>query len=166
MQIDNVVVSVTAAEMPGLDGSAAGYVEIIRRAGTRTLKRPRGSFRLQRPIRIDDGDAWITADPADVTTYRYELEYDDGPIARQSHECEMSVAHFENHLALARTFVTAEQAAMLRASGVGGHVTTADLVMIDDHGQPIDTIWRIENECAAHKNARLDRWTSRSSVST
>ena len=83
--------------------------------------------------------------------YRYELDYDDGPIARQSYECFSTPEHFAEQLAGARTFVTRQQADMLRASGVGGHVTTADLVMIDDDGQPIDTVWRMENECAAHK---------------
>ncbi len=155
MQIDNVLIAVTAREMPGLDGSAAGYVEMIRHAGTRTLQRPRGAFRIAAPLRIVDGDAWIAAEPNDNSVYGYELDYDDGPIRRQSYACQKTIEHFGNHLAAARTFVTADQAAKLRQSGVGLHVTTADLVMIDEDGRPIDTTWRMADECAAHKTLDL-----------
>lgn len=53
--IDNVTVDIDGVELPGLDGSAVGFVEVLKRAGIQIQDRPRRLFRIREPIWIAEG---------------------------------------------------------------------------------------------------------------
>jgi len=57
---------------------------------------------------------------------------------------------FATQLAPARTFVFEQEAAELRARGLGQHLTPRDLLVIGATG-PIDNEYRFADECARHK---------------
>lgn len=153
LQVDNCVVEVDGEEIPGMDGSSAEYVRVLRAAGMVVQAAARQRFVIDRTFRVGDESSWIEVSPVSEgqAIYEYHLDYGDvSPIRPQAYRGWLSSHTFERDLAGARTFVTTEQVRKLHAEGVGTHVGTQDLLVFGEHGL-IDNRLRYEDECARHK---------------
>ena len=157
LEIDNCICEINAEELPALDGSSLAYVEQLSNAGLIVQAAPREQLVIRDRYRIGTVDGWVEARPskAGEKYFEYQLSFDDAtPIAPQAFGIELTPDRFTREVASARTFVTAEQAAQIRASGVALHVTNQDLLVISDCG-PVDNEFRFRNECARHKTLDL-----------
>ncbi len=153
LEIDNCIVEVDAEELPGLDGSAAAYVDALRSAGLVIQAAPKAQLIVDRTIRIGTAANWLEVSPSPdgYSHFEYQLDYGPGsPIKPQTYRSRMSAETFCRDIASARTFVTAEQVAQLREAGVAEHVTGKDLLVFDQQG-PVGNLLRYPNECARHK---------------
>jgi len=157
LAIDNCRVEVDRQELPGLDGSAAGYVDVLRSAGLVMQGQSRRRIVVDRPLRVGDAGGWVEAlpSPDGMMHLEYRLDYGgDSPIRPQTFRCVLTPENFCRDLAPARTFVTKEQATQLRQAGLGKHVTNRDLLVFGDSG-PVDNLLRYVDECARHKTLDL-----------
>jgi len=152
MGVDCCLVRVSAEEMPGLDGSALGFVEALEQAGVEELGAPIDPLVVEEPIRLADGQAWVEAGPPrhPGLTIEYELDYGPGPIGRQAFSLRVAPDTYRTELAAARTFISTADADRLRASGLGLTVTPRDLLVFGAEG-PIDNELRWPDECVRHK---------------
>jgi UDP-3-O-[3-hydroxymyristoyl] N-acetylglucosamine deacetylase len=152
LEIDCCLVRVTAEELPGLDGSARGFVQALDEAGIERLGSPFEPLVVRSPCRVGDDDAWIEALPPvhPGLSVEYSLDYGPGPIGRQTLCFRLSPAAYRAELAAARTFLLQSQAEELQAAGLAREVTTADLVVFGADG-PIDNPLRWPDECVRHK---------------
>lgn len=157
LEIDNCLVEIDREELPGLDGSSQAYVDALRSAGLIVQARVRPRLVVTETFRLEQEGAWIEASPSPVRAshFEYHLSYDDGtPIEPQTYGVDLTPHRFAAGIAGARTFVTADQAARLRASGVASHVTNQELIVWGPDG-PIDNELRYPDECARHKTLDL-----------
>jgi UDP-3-O-acyl N-acetylglucosamine deacetylase len=157
LQVDNCVVEVDGEELPGLDGSSGPFVDALRSVGMVLQGAARQRLIIDRTIRVEENGGFIEASPTPDghPVFEYHLDYGDAsPIKRQCYRGALSPHTFAREVALARTFVTAEQVVALRAQGVGGHVTHRDLLVFDRDGL-VDNELRFLNECARHKTLDL-----------
>lgn len=153
LQIDNCVVEVDREEMPGLDGSSAGFVAALRTAGLVMQASRRARLVVDRVCRVGDAENWVEVAPtsANCMEVEYRLDYGSGsPIPKQNYRCQVTVDSFVRELAPARTFVTEEQATILRSRGVAAHVTNRDLLVFGKDG-PVGNLLRYHDECSRHK---------------
>lgn len=153
LQIDNCEIGVSAAEMPGCDGSALPFVEVLLRAGIVKQGVPRPVRLLTRVISVEDRESWFEARPGvgRECFLRYLLDYGpDGPIGRQSFGLTLTPESFCRELAPCRTFLLKQEADWLLAQGLGQRTTPRDLLLFDENG-PIDNQLRFPDECVRHK---------------
>lgn len=152
LRVDNCLVYVDRAEMPGLDGSSRPFVEAILRAGLVRQAAFQPAIVIEKTIRVGDDKAWLLAEPAaGGCQLTYELHYPDDPaIGEQACSARLEPAVFEHEIAAARTFVTQDEAELLRQQGLGRRVSFRDLLVFDSRG-PVDNRLRYPNECARHK---------------
>ena len=152
--IDCCEVGLTAAELPGLDGSAAAYVQAIDQAGIVSLDRPINPLVVTKPILISEPDspARIEALPPTIPglSVSYDLEYPGQPIPPQQFGTAITPQRYRTELAAARTFLPEEDAQRLQASGRGLTVSTSDLLVFGPAG-PIGNTLHWPDECARHK---------------
>ncbi len=150
--IDCCVVRVSAEELPGLDGSAQAFVEALDAAGVEDLAAPSVPLVVEETIRVGDETSWVEASPPRFAglSVEYELDYGPGPIGRQTLSLRVTPDSYREGLAAARTFISADDAAALRAAGRGLHVTPRDLLVFGERG-PIDNPLRWPDECVRHK---------------
>ena len=66
MGIDNAYVEIDNLEVPILDGSGLPFVELLRRAGSRTYRRRRRFMRIRRPVTVEAQGKRISILPATV----------------------------------------------------------------------------------------------------
>ena len=161
LQIDNAVVEITAMELPGLDGSALAFVEALSTCGLVLQSKRRPVLEIDQSYRIGNGRGWVQVDPIDAAQgdrthdpvrYTYQLSYDDDtPIAPQVFTATGRPSTYIRSIAPARTFITAAQADAIRASGMAGHVSDTDLIVIDVNGAARGNQLRFDNEFARHK---------------
>lgn len=151
--IDNLIIHLDAAELPGLDGSSLPYVQALQSAGIQAGSQPRRTMVLDQPVVVRHDDTIITAMPSDQPGLQvlYELDYPQHPqIGRQLGTFDQATQDYISHIAPARTFVLDVEAQALRARGLGTHLTAADVLVIGPQG-PIDNSYRFADEPVRHK---------------
>jgi UDP-3-O-[3-hydroxymyristoyl] N-acetylglucosamine deacetylase/3-hydroxyacyl-[acyl-carrier-protein] dehydratase len=154
--IDNLQIELTGNEIPGMDGSCLPLVERLRSAGIVEQPAEREAFVIDEVIRVVEGDAELVAlppfDPAsEVLEVSYDLDYGSRtPIRRQVYRVIITPENFEANIAPARTFVLEQEAAELRAAGLGTHLGYEDIVVFGKDG-PIGNALRFPDECVRHK---------------
>jgi UDP-3-O-[3-hydroxymyristoyl] N-acetylglucosamine deacetylase len=150
-------VEMDAEELPALDGSSVAFSKQLRNSGLIVQAKSKRQLVIRDRYRIGSQTGWIEAAPPrkNECYFEYQLSFDDAtPIAPQGFGIELTPDRFHREVAAARTFVTAEQAEQIRASGLAAHVTNQDLLVISQDG-PVDNTYRFTNECARHKTLDL-----------
>ena len=61
--IDNILIEIDGPELPGLDGSAMGFFEILKRAGIESQGVPKKVYQVRSPLWIEHDDAMIMVLP-------------------------------------------------------------------------------------------------------
>jgi len=153
LQINNCEIYVTAAEMPGLDGSSQPLVDALLKAGIHQQHAPRERLVVKQTLRLGNDSTWVAAEPptGDGLRITSHIDYSGvSAIGRQTTRLEVTPESFAVNLASARTFVLEEEARMMRSQGLGDHLTYGDLLVFGEHG-PIDNQLRYEDECVRHK---------------
>src|SRR6185369_6413510 len=92
--IDNLLVDVSGEELPGLDGSAKQFVELLERAGRVVLPARRAPIRIEAPIRVEDGSRWLQVLPSDTLRISYTLDNDHPAIGLQALSLEITESTF------------------------------------------------------------------------
>jgi len=153
LRIDNCTVELDGPEPPGLDGSAAGFVEKLIRAGAVVQSARRVVYGVSAPLVVAGTRATITLHPPEGTGLRISYLLDYGPTAsipRQGFTVDFTPENFVREVAFCRTFLTEAEAHELRARGVGTHVTPAEVLVFGPRG-PIGNRLRFADEPARHK---------------
>jgi UDP-3-O-[3-hydroxymyristoyl] N-acetylglucosamine deacetylase len=131
LEIDNVIVELSASEVPIMDGSAKPFVAAILEAGIVRQPVERSVITITRAFEVRDGDGWIAAEPASQLEIHNTVEYDHPAIGRQVLEYrDEGPAVFAATLAAARTFGFLSDVEQLKASGysLGGSLDNAVVV--------------------------------------
>ena len=130
--VDNVYVELDALELPILDGSSQPYIDLLARAGTRTLRRRRRYIRVTKPLEFSDGDRRIGIYPSEEFRVHCFVDYAHPAVGPQEVEMIVDRESFSRELARARTFGFMKDFPGLQAMGLirGGAVENA--IVLDD----------------------------------
>ena len=71
--IDNLIIELDAEELPGLDGSALPFLEIIKGAGINELEALRSYFSPKEPLYMEEGDSSLMILPANDFRVSYTM---------------------------------------------------------------------------------------------
>lgn len=102
--IDNLYIDIDSLEVPIVDGSARCFVELIRQAGVRELKKERTFLKVVRPFRIEEEDKFIAIEPSGTFRVTYEIDFAHPAIGRQRLDLEITPQTYAGEIAFARTF--------------------------------------------------------------
>lgn len=155
--IDNMIVDITAEEVPILDGSAAAFVFLLQSAGIVRQDAPRRFVKVTKPIEVRTGTGknlkWARLDPLHGYTLKFEIEFDHPAVdgTDQAVTFDYGSGRYARDIARARTFGFTKDIEMLRGSGLalGGGLDNA-IVMDDDKILNLDGL-RLDAEFARHK---------------
>ena len=149
LQVDNLRVEMTGAEMPGLDGSAKTLADLFVQSGLVEQAARVRTFRLEDPLFVRDGAATLVALPAERPglTVQYIAAFNDPEVEGGSFHLELTPEAFLNEIAPARTFCLASEVESLRAAGLGKGATRENTVVLGDP----ETVLRMPGEPVRHK---------------
>jgi len=128
--VDNVLIDVDADEMPILDGSAAPYIEAIRRAGIAPQNAARRDLVIEAAIEVSDGARSIRAEPHEGRLLSVDIDFEAGAIGAQAVRLDLDDERDLARLARARTFCRLSDIDAMRANGLarGGSLDNAIVV--------------------------------------
>ncbi|MEO0651736.1 MAG: UDP-3-O-acyl-N-acetylglucosamine deacetylase, partial [Planctomycetota bacterium] len=149
LQVDNLVVELSGSELPGMDGSALPFVELMREAGIVEQRTAVRVFKLDEPIYVRDRDATLVALPSDepALTLQYVASFDEPGARGGSITVRVDPDSFVREIAPARTFCLKSEVEALRAAGLGKGATRENTVVLGDEESEL----RMEFEPVRHK---------------
>jgi UDP-3-O-[3-hydroxymyristoyl] N-acetylglucosamine deacetylase len=164
--IDNLVIDITADEVPILDGSAASFVFLLQSAGVVMQDAPKRFMRILRPVEVREGDGatlkWARLDPFEGYKLSFEIEFDHPAVDQsgQRVEFDMGSGQYKREIARARTFGFTKDVELMRSRGLtlGGSMDNA--IVIDDYRVLNAGGLRYDDEFVKHKilDAIGDMW--------
>ena len=164
--IDNLVIDITADEVPILDGSAASFVFLLQSAGVVMQDAPKRFMRILRPVEVREGDGatlkWARLDPFEGYKLSFEIEFDHPAVDQtgQRVEFDMGSGQYKREIARARTFGFTKDVELMRSRGLtlGGSMDNA--IVVDDQRVLNAGGLRYDDEFVKHKilDAIGDMW--------
>lgn len=151
MGIDNAMIELDGPELPIMDGSAAPFVENLKKASRTRQRSCRRLLKISHPIHCQDGDRKISITPYNGLKLTCHIEFDHETVQNQSYSVILSPKKFSEEIASARTFGFIEQVEALQANGyaLGGSLKNA--VVIGPEGVINEEGLRFADEFARHK---------------
>ncbi len=151
--IDNVVVEVSASEIPIMDGSAGPFVFLIQSAGIVEQDAPKEFIRILKPVTVEHEDKKASFRPYDGFRILFSIDF-DLPVFQGrtlSAEVDFSSTTFVKEVSRARTFGFMHEIEYLRSKGLvrGGSMDNA--IVLDSNTILNEDGLRYEDEFVRHK---------------
>ena len=156
--IDNLVIDITADEVPILDGSASSFVFLLQSAGIELQKAPRRFIRVVKPVEVREGDEgpnakWARLEPFHGFKLSFEIDFDHRVVdsTGQRVEFDLGSGSYSRDIARARTFGFTKEVEYMRSKGLalGGGLDNA--IVMDDTKVLNAGGLRYDNEFVKHK---------------
>jgi UDP-3-O-[3-hydroxymyristoyl] N-acetylglucosamine deacetylase len=136
--IDNLVIDITADEVPILDGSASSFVFLLQSAGIELQNAPRRFIKVIRPVEVREGEGanvkWARLEPFHGFKLSFEIDFDHRVVdsTGQRVEFDLGSGSYSRDIARARTFGFTKEVEYMRSKGLalGGGLDNA--IVMDD----------------------------------
>ena len=151
--IDNVLIELSASEVPIMDGSAGPFVFLVQSAGIEEQNAPKRFIRIKQPVTVKDGDKWARFDPFEGFKVSFNIDFEH-PVFRnrsQTTTVDFSSTSFVKEVSRARTFGFMRDIEQLRANdlALGGSLDNA--IVLDDYRVLNEDGLRYDDEFVRHK---------------
>jgi len=149
--IDNIRISVNAAEIPIMDGSATSFCMLLDEAGIKELDKSKKIMIIKKEINYIFNDKFTKISPSKTAKYNFTIDFNHPIIGKQEYEFIFSKKDYIKHISKARTFGFLKDVQMLRNMGLalGGSLDNA--IVLDDNKMLNSDPLRYENEFVRHK---------------
>lgn len=155
--IDNLLIDITADEVPILDGSASSFVFLLQSAGIVLQQAPRRFIRVVKPVEVREGDGanakWARLEPYHGFKLSFEIDFDHRVVdsTGQRVEFDLGSGSYSRDIARARTFGFTKEVEYMRSKGLalGGGLDNA-IVMDDTKVLNVGGL-RYDDEFVKHK---------------
>ena len=151
--IDNIIVELSAPEVPIIDGSAGPFVFLIQSAGIEEQSAAKKFIKIKKKIRIKEDDKWAELSPFNGFKVDFEIGFNH-PIfnkIEQKASLDFSSTSFVKEVSRARTFGFLRDIEKLRENNLtlGGSMDNA--IVLDDFRILNEDGLRYSNEFVIHK---------------
>ena len=150
LAIDNASIEIDNLEVPILDGSSKPFIDLLREAGVRVMRRKRRYLRIRRTVTVQDGLKRISIIPDDTFRLTCEIDF-PRPIGKQSLEMEVTPERYASEIAPARTFAREVELDKLREMGLIRGASLDCAVCFTDTGVLNPGGLRFADESCRHK---------------
>lgn len=149
--IDNALVEIDGPELPSLDGSAAPFVLMLKKARPVFQDEKRVYIKILEPVQVRCEGKTLSIIPDDCFRITYSIDFDHPLIQQQSYSTTLSGETFCQQICNARTFGFLNEVESLKKNGyaLGGSLENA--IVIDNACILNEGGLRFENEFVRHK---------------
>jgi len=136
--LDNVVVQVTAAEIPILDGSAAPFVYLLQSAGLVEQNRAKKFVRIKKTVEVGEGNGpgrkWARFAPYEGFKLDFSIDFNHPAVDQTSQSASVDFADtaYVKEIARARTFGFMQDVETLRANGLALGGSMGNAIVMDE----------------------------------
>lgn len=155
--IDNLIIDITAEEVPILDGSAASFVYLLQSAGIELQAAPKRFVRIRKPVEVRHGEGpgamWARLEPYHGFKLAFEIDFNHRAVDQtgQRVEFDMGSGRYKNDIGRARTFGFTKDVEMMRSRGLGLGGSMDNAIVVDDMKVLNEGGLRYDDEFVKHK---------------
>lgn len=155
--IDNLIVDLTAEEIPIMDGSAASFVFLLQQAGRAEQSAAKKFIRVLQPVEVREGtgaqEKWARLDPMHGFKLKFFIEFNHPAIdgSGQTAEVDLSFESYIQEIARARTFGFMQDVETLRGMGLARGGSLENAIVMDEFRILNAGGLRYKNEFVRHK---------------
>ena len=155
--IDNLIIDITAEEVPILDGSASSFVFLLQSAGIELQKAPKRFLRVKKAVEVREGEGaslkWAKLEPHNGYVLTFEIEFNHPALnaTGQRVTFDMGSGRYKRDIARARTFGFTRDVEMMRARGLGLGGSMDNVIVVDDYRVLNADGLRYDDEFVKHK---------------
>jgi UDP-3-O-[3-hydroxymyristoyl] N-acetylglucosamine deacetylase len=155
--LDNLIIDITADEVPILDGSASSFVFLLQSAGIALQAAPKRFVRVIHPVEVREGEGanvkWARLDPYEGYKLSFEIDFDHPAVdsTGQRVAFDLGSGSYSRDIARARTFGFTKDVEAMRTNGLalGGGLDNA--IVMDDYKVLNTDGLRYNDEFVKHK---------------
>jgi UDP-3-O-[3-hydroxymyristoyl] N-acetylglucosamine deacetylase len=149
--IDNALIQLDGPEVPIMDGSAEPFDFLITCAGTLEQDAPRRGIKINKTIRVEEGDKFAEYTPADSAMFTFTADFDHPLIGKQERTLTMVNGNFPTQIARARTFGFLHEVDYLRSQGLAQGGSLDNAIVLDADKILNESGLRFPDEFVRHK---------------
>lgn len=155
--IDNLIVDLTAEEIPIMDGSAASFVFLLQQAGCSEQEAAKKFIRVCKPVEVREGEGanekWARLEPCHGFRLKFFIEFNHPAIdgSGQTAEVDLSFESYIQEIARARTFGFMQDVETLRGMGLARGGSLENAIVMDEFRILNRGGLRYRNEFVRHK---------------
>lgn len=155
--IDNLIVDVTAEEIPIMDGSAASFVFLLQQAGSAEQEAAKQFIRVLKPVEVREGqgkqEKWARLEPHHGFRLKFFIEFNHPAIdgTGQTADVDLSFESYIEEVARARTFGFMQDVETLRGMGLARGGSLENAIVMDEFRILNAGGLRYQNEFVRHK---------------
>ena len=151
LEVDNIIIELDGEELPVLDGSAQGWVELLDKAGIAEQADPRKSIKILKEVVVKEGNSAASVKPAGQFNLHVFVHY-GADIPPQKNDFSGTAFEFRRELAKARTFCFEKDVEYMQSMGLAKGGTLENAVVFDENGKPLNEEGlRYKDEPLRHK---------------
>ncbi len=155
--IDNLIIDITAEEVPILDGSASSFVFLLQSAGIELQNEAKQFIRVLKTVEVRDGQGenikWAKLEPYEGYRLSFEIDFHHPAVDSTGQQVVFDMGRdlYARDIARARTFGFTKDVEMLRSNGLalGGGLDNA--IVMDDYKVLNSDGLRYDDEFVKHK---------------
>ena len=151
--IDNLIVELSAEEVPIMDGSSAPFVFLIQNAGVEEQNAAKKFIRVKKKVSVKVDGKEATLLPYEGFKVNFEIDFDHPVLQNTRMDCEVDFSNtsFVEAISRARTFGFTHEIEYLRSKGLvqGGSVDNA--IVVDEFRILNEGGLRYDDEFVRHK---------------
>ena len=151
--IDNLVVDLSAPEVPIMDGSAGPFIFLLQSAGIEEQNAAKRFVRVRKKVRIEEGDKWAQFTPFNGFKVDFRISFNHPVFNKLSQHAviDFSSTSFLKEVSRARTFCFLRDVETLRTHNLtlGGSMDNA--IVMDDYRILNEDGLRYADEFVKHK---------------
>ena len=151
--VDNVLIELTAAEVPIMDGSSGPFIYLLQTAGLQELEVPKKFVRILKPIEVIDGDKWAKFTPHHGFKAEFTIDFAH-PVFEFSGKTvtiDYDSQSYVDEITRARTFGFMHEVEYLRANGLAKGGSLDNAIVLDEYKVLNGGGLRYDDEFAKHK---------------
>ena len=155
--LDNLVIDITAEEVPILDGSAASFVFLLQSAGIALQPAPKRFLRVKKTVEVHEGEGaalkWARLAPHHGYKLNFEIEFKHPALdaTGQQVSFDFSSGQYRRDIARARTFGFTKDVELMRSRGLGLGGNMDNVIVVDDYRVLNAGGLRYDDEFVKHK---------------
>ena len=149
--VHNAMIEIDGPEVPVFDGSALVFVRAILEAGVIEQDEPVNVIKIQKPVRVETGDAWVELRPFAGIVIDYSIDFVDSAIGAQHLRQNFANGTFVREFCDCRTFCRQAEVDTMRANGLALGGSYDNAVVVDGDAVLTPGGFRRTDECVRHK---------------
>ncbi len=151
--VDNIIVEVTASEIPIMDGSSGPFIFLLQQAGITEQDAPKKFIKIKKLVEVIEGDKCVKFEPYHGFKMDFTIDFAHPVFENSGQNVKIDFADnsYIKEISRARTFGFMHEVEYLRANGLARGGSLDNAIVLDEYRVLNRDGLRYDDEFAKHK---------------